>query len=466
MDKKNFKLISFLIAISIFLVLAVQVYRNYKSYLFEEKNFKVSVEKALDKSIKKAGGVKGVNFVRADALIAEKNAFPLDSLSLLETNDPEKEKFSLNKEKLFKNNKLTSVKLKRAQNYDAQLKSMASKFIFSLIKDSISLKVIGAFLEEELAEEKININYKIKLFKGDSLQATFLKGKEIEEYPFSVSKVISLSESLDLEFESSLSFILREGSLEIAVSLFVLIVIISVLVYLQKVINEQKELSEIKNNLISNITHEFKTPIATISTALEGVTSFNKENDPQKNKKYLGISMDQLKRLTKMVEKLLETSMLNSQKLELQKEEVDIVHLVKNVFEQFKRRESNKEIHFTTNTEKETFLLDPFHIESVISNLLDNAIKYGGDTINVRIDSMDQKLVCIVSDSGGKISKKDQKLIFDKFYRVSTGNIHAVKGFGIGLYYTKYVIEQHGASIELKVSSGLTEFLIHFPKNV
>lgn len=235
------------------------------------------------------------------------------------------------------------------------------------------------------------------------------------------------------------------------------------LFYLLKIINQQKELAEIKNDLISNITHEFKTPITTVSTAIEAINTFNAINDKEKTKKYLSISSVQLKKLHLMVEKLLETATLDSEKLLLQKEETNLIDFIQKITTKHQIITKDKTINFSSNLNDLNINIDVFHFENAISNLIDNAIKYGGDTIEVNINTVLNNIEISVVDNGKGIEKHLQEKIFDKFYRVPKGNTHDVKGFGIGLYYTKKIIEKHHGIISLNSNSTQTVFKITLP---
>jgi two-component system phosphate regulon sensor histidine kinase PhoR len=220
-----------------------------------------------------------------------------------------------------------------------------------------------------------------------------------------------------------------------------------------RIINRQKRIDEIKNDLISNITHEFKTPITTISSAIEGIKNFNSVNDPKKTNRYLDIASQQLEKLANMVEKLLETASLESDNLKLSKEPLNIVQLLKTNVEKHLLNTSNKTIDFISNQKELILDVDAFHFENAISNLIDNALKYGGNQIEVCL-KLDKKMIEItVQDNGIEIDKNQHEKIFEKFYRIPKGNIHDVKGFGIGLYYSKKIIEKHQGTLELIVNS-------------
>ena len=221
-------------------------------------------------------------------------------------------------------------------------------------------------------------------------------------------------------------------------------------------------MAEIKNDLISNITHEFKTPIATVTSALEGIANFNQQNDPEKTAKYLDMSNDQLKKLNLMVEKLLETATLDSDELSLRKEPVNLTLLLSTMIEKYKMLAGDKLLSFMASTTDVIIEADPFHLENALSNLVDNAIKYGGRDIQVILTQLGTRAQVIVQDNGGFIEKGQKERVFDKFYRIPTGNQHDVKGFGIGLYYTRKIIEKHGGSIDLVLKPQLTSFEVAF----
>jgi two-component system phosphate regulon sensor histidine kinase PhoR len=237
--------------------------------------------------------------------------------------------------------------------------------------------------------------------------------------------------------------------------------VFSCLMFLLQIINRQKKIDEIKNDLISNITHEFKTPITTISTAIEGIKNFNELDDKEKTNRYLNISAQQLKKLEIMVEKLLETASLNTDNLNLNKEEIDVVALIKTNIEKHQMT-SEKEIYFTSNKETISCDVDVFHFENAISNLIDNAIKYGGTNVFVHLAQTEKQTEISVEDDGTGIDKTQREKIFEQFYRIPTGNIHDVKGFGIGLFYAKKIIEKHGGTLELIHNMSKTIFKITF----
>jgi len=230
-----------------------------------------------------------------------------------------------------------------------------------------------------------------------------------------------------------------------------------------QIIRRQKQLAEVKNDLISNITHEFKTPIATISVALESLKSFDGIDDKKKTKTYLDMSSEQLTKLNVMVEKLLETATLDSGNLELHKTPINVIDLLHTIVDKHQMQTESTTLTFDpkqTNIEVE---VDVFHFENAINNIIDNAIKYGGNQIWIEVSQNAFLFTISISDNGTslKMSNKDQ--IFEKFFRVSKGNTHNVKGFGIGLYYTKKIVEKHSGTIQLELKKTHTTFKLTLP---
>jgi two-component system phosphate regulon sensor histidine kinase PhoR len=163
-----------------------------------------------------------------------------------------------------------------------------------------------------------------------------------------------------------------------------------------------------------------------------------------------------------MVEKLLETATLDSESLLLQKEPINIVDLIAKIVKKYKLL-TQKNINFTTNVDSRMIEIDVFHFENAISNLVDNAIKYGGDIIEINLNSVLNITEISVADNGKGIDKSHQERIFDKFFRVPKGNTHDVKGFGIGLYYTKKIMEKHDGSVNIISNFENTIFKLQIP---
>lgn len=221
---------------------------------------------------------------------------------------------------------------------------------------------------------------------------------------------------------------------------------------------KQKRLSEVITDFINNMTHELKTPIATISLSSEMIMRLDNDDDLEKAKKYAGIIFKENKRLETQVERVLNISTLDTENTTLNKKSLDFHELlveVKDTFD-FNQLANGGKILIENNASVFTIQADPIHITNVVYNLLDNAVKYCTTKPFISITTKNERnyLVIEIKDNGIGIRKEDLKMIFDKFYRVSTGNIHDIKGFGLGLFYVKLIINEHNGSIDVKSKAG------------
>ena len=219
-----------------------------------------------------------------------------------------------------------------------------------------------------------------------------------------------------------------------------------------------KRLSEVITDFINNMTHELKTPIATISLSSEMIMRLETDDDLEKAKKYAGIIFKENKRLETQVERVLNISTLDTENTTLNKKSLDFHELlveVKDTFD-FNQLANGGKILIENNASIFTIQADSIHITNVVYNLLDNAVKYCTTKPFISITTKNERnyLVIEIKDNGIGIRKEDLKMIFDKFYRVSTGNIHDIKGFGLGLFYVKLIINEHNGSIDVKSKLG------------
>lgn len=233
---------------------------------------------------------------------------------------------------------------------------------------------------------------------------------------------------------------------------------------------QQKKLSEMKNDFINNMTHEFKTPISTINLAGEMLMRNSIQSDEKKINRYSQIILDENLRLKKQVEHILQIAVLDRGEFKLKKKQVDIHDLVRRQVSTLKLslHDRNGKIQTKPLADNYTVIGDRVHLENVIANLLDNANKYSPETPNLEVTTINKNggVVVSISDNGIGISKENQKHVFKNLYRVPTGNIHDVKGFGLGLYYVKTIVEAHGGAIDLESEPGKgSTFNIFLPFN-
>jgi len=485
MKQQRSNWILYAIIATIAITIAVQVYWNYKNYTVNKQQFINQVQISLDNA---------VEAYYADFAKQEKMMFiSMDATS----NDPRaiNKLKNINFDSIIKNVKKsitkysdsiifetntsyiieadsapTSIEFRKNFNIPQLLKARDSIRLFdqisslyiSISEDSLNFNKLKNFLDTEFERKQIEVPYQLQLSVNkevvDEIGSTTLPETALKTY--SKSAYQKPGEKLALRYANITTTVLKKSMVGILLSTLLAVAIISSLLYLLHVIRRQKQLAEIKNDLISNITHEFKTPITTISTALEAIQHFGAIKDPEKTQKYLSISDKQLKKLHLMVEKLLETATLDSEKLLLKKEETDLVDFIDKITQKQQTLSADKELSFRSNIDSSTMNIDPFHFENAITNLIDNALKYGGDTVEVNVNKVLETIEISVSDNGNGIDKSQRDKIFDKFYRIPKGNTHDVKGFGIGLYYTKKIIEKHNGTIELVPNMNHTIFKI------
>ncbi len=250
----------------------------------------------------------------------------------------------------------------------------------------------------------------------------------------------------------------------VGVILFTLAIFISTLL----IIFKQKHYNTMKNDFVNNMTHEFKTPISSISLASQML----QEPEIGKNKKMLqhvsGVIQDETKRLSLQVEKILQMSMFEHEKSTLKLTEIHLNELIEDIINIFSLKITSKggEIVKELKAKDDIVYIDEVHFTNVIFNLMDNALKYCDKTPIITLSTWnDKERICIgIEDNGIGIKKENLKQIFDKFYRISTGNLHNVKGFGLGLAYVKKIITEHKGSIKVESEQGLgTKFIITIP---
>ena len=342
--------------------------------------------------------------------------------------------------------------------------NLTSKVIISMSSDSLETKDVDAYFISEITHKNLDIAHQLHfvspLSKLDSLEQSIKRKGDL--FTVSKSPFLPPNNVLYVSFSNATKEILKRILAGILISTLLVLAVISCLFYLLNIIKHQKQLAALKNDLISNITHEFKTPIATIGVALESIKDFNMITDIEKTTSYLDMSRAQLNKLNIMVEKLLETATLDSQNLELNKDSINCVDLVESLLKKHQLT-TDKTMGFDTTHNTLMIAVDVFHFENAISNIIDNAIKYGGDIISIRLQNNAKYLQLEIIDNGHTLTPQQKDKIFEKFYRVPKGNTHDVKGFGIGLYYTKTIIEKHGGTIDLELSNTTTTFKITLP---
>jgi len=252
-------------------------------------------------------------------------------------------------------------------------------------------------------------------------------------------------------------YVWKEMAGTLAASILLVLIVIFAFYYAVSTIFKQKQLSEIKNDFISNMTHELKTPISTISLACEAIRDPDVRNDTETVTSFISMIDQENKRLGTLVENVLQTALIDKGKLKLNLEECEIDELLKQVVDSFQIRFKDKGGEIVIEkADPITWKVDKIHFVNVIFNLLDNSLKYCEQKphVEVRLEKLSHGFTLEVKDNGIGIKKEDQKRIFEKLFRVPTGDIHTVKGFGLGLSYVYSIVKLHKGEISLKSALG------------
>ena len=491
MNTQKYKWILYLIVITIITTIAIQFYWNFKNYEENKQRVANEIQLSLDNAVEEYySSLAKSNFFSIiknddEQTVSNANNQPSNTLLSRLKNRIKAQKFTKSKlsissieissdenfspenmdSLMLSSSKITSHFNNKKATDSVKLVTTLKPILISFLEQNLDYNKIDSLIEQQLSKKGIALKTSFHHIKNDTL---FKQTKDVAlvDKQFSVtskSTYLKDSEAFELYYSNPNFEALKRGFGGIFLSLLLSLLIISCLFYLLKIIQQQKELAAIKNDLISNITHEFKTPIATVSTAIEAIENFNVIDDKQKTQKYLTMSAVQLKKLHQMVEKLLETATLDSEQLMLKKETLDVVAMTEKLVNKYQLLSKNKTLIFSSNLQPIYLNIDVFHFENVISNLIDNAIKYGGSTIEIHINSILKSVEISIADDGDGIEKNQQEKVFDKFYRVPKGNTHDVKGFGIGLYYCKKIVEKHRGILVLSSNNNQTIFKITLP---
>jgi two-component system phosphate regulon sensor histidine kinase PhoR len=352
---------------------------------------------------------------------------------------------------------------KKREFVDNIFDELVSVNIYNDYLEKIDTNMVDSLLKVELHDQNVKLKYEFGILKFSRSKFVYPKKQELiiplteSKYKINLSfnNVFLEPSVLTILFPGEDKFILKSSWFMLTGSLVVILTIIAGYYYTFSTILEQKKISLIKNDFINNMTHEFKTPISTISLACDVLSDKSIAISQNKLDKYLKVISDENKRLSLLVENVLQTAILEKGKINLNFEKIEINHLIESAITNLKLQLAKKEAAVHTNFYKDEVYIegDKVHLTNVINNLIDNALKYSSlnRTIEIKIKTqvIPQGVVLEIEDNGIGISKDNQKRIFENLYRVPTGNIHNVKGFGLGLSYVKAIIEKHFGSISV-----------------
>jgi len=369
-----------------------------------------------------------------------------------------------------KNEKSGSLDVLDDIAYEINYKEIASAMP---LQERVSKETIQKLLKKELEEYGVNTKFEFGVFS--SSLATKVKSdgfiydsKNTYSIPIFSDNEGSNKYELMVSFPNKKKFLLTDLiGITLLSIIFTLIIIIAYTSALNQLIR-QRQISEIKSDFINNMTHEFKTPIATINLALDAIKNPKIIGNEQMVLKYLQMIKDENKRMHAQVENVLRISKLEKKELDISKESVNIQEVIEDAMEHvnliLEDRQGTIDTHF--NAERTSVLLNEVHFINVIVNILENAIKYSPDIpkIDIYTENVKDYLIIKVKDNGIGMSKMAQKRVFEKFYREHTGDLHDVKGHGLGLAYVKKIIDDHNGHIYVESEKGKgSTFIIKIP---
>ncbi len=525
MNKHNLGIISVLVGVALVALIAVQIYWIKSSVSLKKEEFERSVKDALKSAsgklekiatankiakkiklrkqgvrITKPALVTLANPTGSDVQVRIFEELSTDSSGVITSRMSQKEFIgdsSINAQNKF----LPYELLNSSQNASPDPESLRNELLKTkteivndLFDELISINVykdykpkvdslmLDTILRQELIAEGITTDYVYSV--SSQLLSSGSKGnyKEAQKdcdssgcffkINLSPNNVFVTPQYLSVNFPNQSNYLLQTMWAMLSVSGVVIFILIFAFYYTIGTISKQKKLSVIKNDFISNMTHEFKTPISTISLAAEMLNDDSVAKTPEKQQRFVKMIRDENKRLSILVESILQTSILDKGEFKLKRSDNDVHEIINQAIQNTQLLVDQRGGTITKQLEASNSVInaDKLHLTNIIFNLIDNAVKYTKDSPNILIstkDTLNGIEICI-KDNGIGISKDNLRKIFDKFYRVPTGNVHNVKGFGLGLSYVQAVVEKHNGTIHVESELGKgSTFKILMPyKNV
>ena len=343
------------------------------------------------------------------------------------------------------------------------------------LKDRINFKLFDQDLKAELMNNGITIPYHFRVLTQDDREVYRCPDYVPDGSEYAYSQVLFRNDPaskmgvIKIHFPDVNEYIFSSVKFMIPSIVFTIVLLVT-FIFTIVVIFRQKRYTEIKNDFINNMTHELKTPISSIMLAAQMLNDDSLTKNEQMLKNLRTVIYDEVKRLKFLVEKVLQTSMFDKKKATLNKREMDLNSMMETISNSFKLRveHTGGKIEKELEAKYPKIYVDEMHFSNVLFNLLDNAVKYSrpDEKLFVKVKTWNDanKLYLMIEDNGLGIKKENLKKIFDKFYRVHTGNLHDVKGFGLGLSYVKKIVEVHGGNIRVESELGKgTKFIISLP---
>ncbi|RUT78085.1 sensor histidine kinase [Ancylomarina longa] len=498
MNQKYIWLVTIVLCISLFGLILVQIKYYQSASKIKEEQFTLTVSKALDQVVSKlvtddleAMILQGGYTHNSNGLVSSKINIKGSRLSLDIPMDPtrhEKVKLSvysenkqyniaegyLNPEGLTGLSKLQSQFNQNLISGNSRFAQIANQMARTRLplSERIDMEHLPKLIAEKLIDNGIKLKFEYAVKSDNKFERrskNYFRNPSFEKYSKQLfpEDLFSNSNFLYIYFPGKDRYIIQSYSMLVPSFILTLILILSS-AFTIFIIFRQKKLSKIKNDFINNMTHEFKTPISTISLASQMLKDHTVTTTASTIDHIAKIINDESRRLTFQVEKVLQMAVFNEVRMKLKLRAINIHKIIQNLLPNFTIRveDRNGNMYQNLDADEDLVFADEVHISNVISNLLDNAIKYCQDAPEISISTRNKNkgIVIAITDNGIGISKEDQKMVFERFYRVHTGNVHDVKGFGLGLSYVKKVSDAHNGQVSVEsIPNKGSKFEIYLP---
>ncbi len=469
MNRKGFFLIIIIMTIALIGLMVIQSYWIRSAITVKQSNFIRDVNGAISNVVYKLERIEAANQLKNRINYMQQRQkwlYTYDSLSRNVTQN----------KSMFSDPDELDKYLKKSQIAQEVLQNMIFDYSSLPVEKRIFPEELDSLISGELKTKGINTNYEFGVFSPlrniMPIQKTGKYPKELLNEGFSFTlfpdDMFNSHDYLMVYFPNEKRFLISQLWQTLSISIIFIIIIILSFAYTVITILRQKKVSEMKNDFINNMTHEFKTPISTISLACEALGDKDIIKSEGLYKNYINVINEENRRLGSMAERILQSASLEKGQILLKMETVDVHEIILETINNIRLQVEKKGGIIKTKLNAASHLIkaDKIHFTNVIFNLLDNANKYTPvmPEIIITTENSFSGLLISVKDNGIGISKANQKKIFEKLYRVPTGNLHDVKGFGLGLSYVKTIVEEHGGKINLEseINKG-TKFVIYLP---
>lgn len=498
--KKNVRFLIVICLLAMLSLLALQAYWIVKYYQVTRFNFEKEVNMAFEDAVKKEFSV------RCDTVQQLIENKLMDTTQFIFSSNLDKEGtriYNILAKGKSKNKMLSSfsfnelpdsigpgneqMKRKVAQHFAEQLRSedlenhvvyyrtqeLGAFMVDKAHKYQFDTTRLRPILNHYLKARNIEIPYQFLTLKHDSTtNSSHFSQKLTRNFPV-ISKSFPTYRYTDNQhyvramFRNPASYIISNMGLILVSSILLVLLIAACLSFMLKSLFREKKLALIKDDFISNITHEFKTPIATVSVAIEALEEYDMRYDEHKRSRYLNHAKNEIQRLNQLVDKIMNLSLYEGEQTGFHKESISVDEVMQEIIQIYEVSSDKKpDIRYVNKSDVLQFGVDKLKFRHAISNILDNSIKYSkiNPAINIDLFKENGHLVFRFQDNGIGIPEKDLSFVFDKFYRVNKGNRHLVKGYGLGLNYVKQILQQHKGWYRIESELGIgTTIMLGWP---